>query len=243
MTTREVAIAGIVLVVLLIVLGAVNFYVVKPALTPEIPDKPQLSSTAGGGSAVDRSVVAATLERIKAAPGGGEISPFDPREVERNPFFWPGELAAKQRAAMDEGREQVDSEPGEEAPVVDEWLQTAVVSMILVSDKGSMAVLNEEFVRKGSVVDDHKVVGIEKNAVMVQGPTGVERLEIGEMDYGKVGPAPEGAPQQQAQAPMDEEFQGAIDAGTAGMPAPPTAAQQEAVERLMERLAPLMGGQ
>ena len=245
MTTREVTIAGVVLLVLLIVLGAVNYYVVKPALTPLVPPNPEMAATESGSTAVDRNIVAATLEMIKAAQGSGEAPPFEPRATERNPFFWPGELAAKRRAALQS--QQVVAEPTSrpEQPVVDEWLESAVVSMILVGKNRRMAVLNSEFVYEGSVVDEHKIVKIEKDALMVQGPTGVERLAIGEINYAYMQELREAAAaeKQEVGTPSDQAMQQAVQAGMAGMPAVPTAAQQEAVERLMERLAPLMGGQ
>ena len=249
MTTQNVFTGIVVTVVLLLALIGANVYFVQPSMSLQLAQVEPLPPEGPGGPAADKNMVAATLAQIGAVKSGeAGAEPFTPRQVARNPFLWPGERealeAAKQPApvaetqpeAMAQGEAQ--SETPEPPPVV--------VSMILIGQKKKTAVVNDQFVKEGEAFQDGRIYRIEKDAVVLLDKNGkTRRVEVGELTFAFMHQPKKGTPQPEAAAAgLNEMLQPLGEAGPALAPAmggvPSSAAQQEAVQRLMDRLSPLM---
>ncbi len=227
MTTQKVVTFLVVVVLLVAGLGAVNSYYVKPAMAPQMPMVEPLPSGGDKSPAVDANIVAATLENIRSVQTAqAKQEPFQAREVSRNPFLWPGENVVQQDAAapVAEADQAVEQQP-------------KIVRLILIGQNKKVALINDEFVKEGAMFQGSVVQKIEKNAVVLRGASGSERLPLGEMSYAFLAAQKNGG--QQVAADMGMPAPAGMPLGDVGGGAP-SAAQQEAVQRLMERLTPLM---
>lgn len=226
MTTRNVLTYLAVIVVLVAALGAVNSYLVQPMLAPDLPTVEPLPYDSGRTPPVDQNLVAATLEKIRGQADKGDVNQeeFHPRVVERNPFLWPEEKAAllnRQAAAL----ESSDKAALEAAQ------QGAVVRMILIGTRKKMALINDEVVVEGSKFLGAVVEQIQKDAVVLKGQSGEIRLALAQMSYAYL--TEKAPPEKAVKIPVGEQPDAVAETT-------PTAAQQEAVKRLMDRLTPLM---
>jgi len=240
--TPQNILVGVIAVVLAAILAVVNMSWVQPILSPQLTEVQPLPPSGGEGAGlpVDASIVGATLSKIKSAVAKEEMSVTgEPRQVERNPFLWPGEkpkseVPGKQAAGGPEGA----AGPPEGLEQVEE--KPAVVRLILIGEHKKLAVINDSFVFEGSEFEGRTVTKIEKEAVVLTSQAGETRLTLGEMTYASMRAEKEAAPPAAA-GPEPEALAAAGPAGSiAGQP---TQAQQEAVKRLMERLQPLLGPQ
>ena len=232
MTTQRIFTFVVVIIVLVGLLWVGNSYLLKPALKPVLPVVQPLPPAGGEQPPMDADIVAATMSKIRAASGEGPPSKFEVRRVDRNPFLWPGEMAAavetQDMAGSGAGPQ------GGDVPI------EAVVHMILIGQHKKMAVINDQLVFEGSDFLGRTVASIEKKAVVLSGSSGEQRLPLHEMSYaylnGQTGArGPEGSTRPQG----FEEMTGLPPTGLMGTS---SKGQQEAINKLMERLAPLLEG-
>jgi len=219
-----------VLIFIGIVLGAVgaigvaNVYVAKPVMTPELPVVAPLPAEGTQGQpTVDNNIVAASLERIQAVPKKEQETPavaqaYEPRKVARNSFLWPGEEAG-----------MVDAK----GIAIEEEEEPSILRLVFIGTKKKVAVINDEFLSEGDMFRGEVVHKIEKNAVLLRTSTGeITRLTMVEMTYAHLA--------EELQKEKEKKEAAKAQATKLGPSAEGGAAQQEAVERLMERLMPLM---
>jgi hypothetical protein len=228
MTTQRIFIFVVVMIALVGLLWAGNSYLLKPALKPVLPVVQSLPPLGGDQPSVDSNIVAATMNKIKAAAGEGPPSEFEPRHVDRNPFLWPGEVAA----AVSQDTASGNGDTVAEVPV------EAVVRMILIGQHKKMAVINDQIVFEGSDFLGRTVASIEKKAVILAGTSGEQRLPLTEMSYAYMGERSGGSRDGSTGPQGFEEMTGMPSTGIMGTS---SKGQQEAVSKLMERLAPLLG--
>ena len=263
MTNQRLFVYGVVLIALLVVAWGVNKYVITPAMAPQLVQVEQLPPMRDTiASMANRSVVAATLSRIRSVKSAGDLpEEFEPRQVERNPFRWPGELseADRIRAEMAALRLAQERDAASAAEVDAQSLEAAaamvpegepediVLSMILVGEHKKLAIINNKFVYEGDRISGGRIAAIEEDAVVLANAAGTTRLTLGRLSWehllketpeaADTTPEPEAEPKPVPTA--DETSMDAIGAVLRGESAP-TAAQEEAVRNLMERLAPLI---
>lgn len=238
MTAQNVLIAGVIAIVLAAILGFANVYMVKPGMNPDMPTIEPLPPVGGQAVAVDPNIVAATLGQIKSVKSKGGLEDFEARHVDRNPFLWPGE-GLKKEIAADESAKAEGLEEAEEEP--------AVVTMILIGQNKKLAVINDEFVSEGDKFEGRRISRIVKNAVFIRGESGEKRVPLGEMSFAFLKEKMEKEKQEAAEAAAEKEAadEGLEEAGggpKGALTGTPSAAQVEAVNRLMQRLQPLLGG-
>ena len=230
MINQNVLAIGAVAVVLLGLLGAANVYMIKPAMQPTLPAiEPVPAADKESQPAVNRNVVAATLAQIKATEQSPAVLSAT-RQVSRNPFLWPGESTvppAKPAAA--EPAAVAAAPPAEKSA-------PPQLKMILIGERKKMAVINDVFVFEGDKFMGSRVTKIEKGAVVLSGPEGTTRLTLGEISYAYLAEKLKEEKQkkealQKAQGPEKGKKEKATSEGMA---------QQEAFQRLMEKLVPLL---
>jgi len=238
MTAQNVLISGVIALVLAAILGFANVYMVKPGLSPEMPTIEPLPPVGGQTVAVDPNIVAGTLGQIKSVSSKGGLRDFEPRHVDRNPFLWPGEgLKKKSAGAAEESAKAEGLEAAEEEPMV--------VTMILIGQNKKMAVINDEFVSEGDKFEGNRISRIVKNAVFIRGESGEKRVPLGAMSFAYLKEKMEKEKQEAVKAAAEKEAVEGLEAGggpKGALTGTPSAAQVEAVNRLMQRLQPLLGG-
>ena len=227
MINQNVLAIGAVAVVLLALLGAANVYVVKPAMQPTLPAVEPLPAGKESAPAVNRNVVAATLAQIKATEQGS-LALSATRQVSRNPFLWPGESTLPP--------EKPAAQPTTAAAAPEEKSEPPQLKMILIGERKKMAVINDAFVFEGDKFMGSRVSKIEKGAVVLSGPEGKTRLTIGEISYAYL------AEKLKAEKEKKEVLQKAerAEKGKKEKATSEGMAQQEAFQRLMEKLVPLL---
>ncbi|MBU2547135.1 MAG: hypothetical protein KKB20_01870 [Proteobacteria bacterium] len=247
MTTRNILIFSGVALALLIVVFAANTYVVQPSLQPKLAEPKAAEVVQSGGAAADSSFVTFTLEKILAASSENVKEPeaFKARDIERNAFLWPGERPPEKDEMLLTTDETQQAKA--ETPLV--------LRMTIIGANKKQAVINEELLTEGLTIEGRKVARIEKDSVVLVSSIGdppqnfETTLNLGEMTYTYLKELEARAKAKAAErAKMAAEGQqgeaSAADVMKAlSGQAPVTAAQQQAVNRLMERLAPLMGTQ
>jgi hypothetical protein len=226
MINQNVLAIGAVAVVLLGLLGAANVYMIKPALQPTLPAIEPLPAAKESPPAVNSNVVAATLAQIKATEQSPAVLSAT-RQVSRNPFLWPGESTLPP--------EKPAAKPTEVAVTVEKSAPPQL-KMILIGERKKMAVINDVFVFEGDKFMGSRVAKIEKDAVTLSGPEGKTRLVLGEISYAYMAEKLKEEKQkrealQKAQGPEKGKKEKATSEGMA---------QQEAFQRLMEKLVPLL---
>jgi hypothetical protein len=230
MTTQRVFIFVMVMIALVGLLWIGNTYLLEPALKPVLPVVQPLPPAGGEQPPVDSNIVAATMNKIRAAAGEGPPSEFEPRRVDRNPFLWPGETAEiKPQDTVGAG----NGEKVVEAPI------DAIVRMILIGQHKKMAVINDQIVFEGGDFLGRTVASIEKKSVVLSGMSGEQRLPLQEMSYSYMKDRSGGEREGSTGPQGVDEVTGMPPAGLMGTS---SKAQQEAVHKLMERLAPLLEG-
>lgn len=237
MTAQNVLIAGVIALVLAAILGFANVYMVKPGLNPDMPAIDPLPPVGGQAVAVDPNIVAGTLGQIRSVSSKGGLQDFEPRHVDRNPFLWPGEGLKKESAADESAKAEGLEAAEEEEPMV--------VTMILIGQNKKMAVINDEFVSEGDKFEGKRISRIVKNAVFIRSESGEKRLALGEMSFAFLKEKMEKVKQEAAKAASEKEAAEQLETvgGAKGaLAGTPSAAQVEAVNRLMQRLQPLLGG-
>ena len=227
MINQNVLAIGAVAVVLLALLGAANVYVVKPAMQPTLPAVEPLPAGKESAPAVHRNVVAATLAQIKATEQGSVVLGAT-RQVSRNPFLWPGESTLPP--------EKPAAQPTTAAAAPEEKSEPPQLKMILIGERKKMAVINDAFVFEGDKFMGSRVSKIEKGSVVLSGPEGKTRLTIGEISYAYL------AEKLKAEKEKKEVIQKAerSEKGKREKATSEGMAQQEAFQRLMEKLVPLL---
>ncbi|MDY6850581.1 MAG: hypothetical protein SV487_00685 [Thermodesulfobacteriota bacterium] len=236
MTAQNVLIAGVIALVLAGILGFANVYMVKPGMNPDMPTVEPLPPVGGQAVAVDPSIVSATMGQIKSVKSKGGFQDFEARHVDRNPFLWPGE-GRKKEGVADEFAKAEGLEAAEEEP--------AVVTMILIGQNKKMAVINDEFVSGGDKFEGKRISRIVKNAVFIRGESGEKRVPLSAMSFAYLKEKMEKEKQEAAKAAAEKEAVEGLEAGggpKGALTGTPSAAQVEAVNRLMQRLQPLLGG-
>jgi len=189
MTSRDFLILGLVLVGLIVLLAFANFYYIQPSLTPDLPKPATLPPADTYKAPVNRNIVATSLEKIRTMfPQKGFQKDFEPRRVERNPFFWPEEALGLRYA---------------EAPEVEER-GLPHLNMILIGENRKIALINDRLVFEGTRLNGEKVHQIKEKEVLLRSDTGETRLSLAEFAFTpaleeKMAPPPETAPQTPAQ--------------------------------------------
>ena len=204
-----------------------------------MPTIDPLPSVGGQTVAVDPNIAAGTLGQVKSVSSKGGLQDFEPRHVDRNPFLWPGEGLKKESAgAAEESAKAEGLEEAEEEPMV--------VTMILIGQNKKMAVINDEFVSEGDKFEGKRISRIVKNAVFIRSESGEKRLALGEMTFAFLKEKMEKEKQEAAKAAAEKEAAEQLESGGGSkggaLTGTPSAAQVEAVNRLMQRLQPLLGG-
>lgn len=230
MINQNVLAIGAVAVVLLGLLGAANVSLIKPAMQPTLPAVEPLPAGKESPPAVNRNVVAATLAQVQAS----EKSPATfstTRQVSRNPFLWPGEstLPPEKPAAPPTTAAATATAPEEKSA-------PPQLKMILIGERKKMAVINDAFVFEGDKFMGSRVSKIEKGAVILSGPEGKTRLTVGEISYAYLAEKlKEEKEKKEVLQKAERTEKGKKEKATSeGM------AQQEAFQRLMEKLVPLL---
>jgi len=189
MTSRDFLILGLILVGLLVLLACANFYYIQPSLTPDLPKPATLPPAETYKAPVDRNIVATSLEKIRTMFPEKEFQDdFEPRQVERNPFFWPEEaLGLRYAEATDVEEEGV--------------LQ---LNMILIGENRKIALINDRLVFEGTRLNGEKVHQIKEKEVLLRSDTGETSLYLAEFAFApapeeKMAPPPETAPPTPAQ--------------------------------------------
>lgn len=193
MTTRDYLVSGLILIVLVLVLAWANIYYIQPNLTPKLTKPEKLPAEATYTAPIDKNIVATTLEKIKKMFAKKE-SPegFQPRQVQRNPFFWPDEMVGEKYVkAPSEGKEEGK---GKGLPRL---------NMILIGENRKIALINDRLVFEGTPINGDKVQSIEEKEVILRGDTGETRLSLAEYTIApakeEVAAPPEALPQTPAQ--------------------------------------------
>lgn len=212
MTARDYVTYGLVLTVLVVGLVFANTYYIQPSLTPQLPKPEPLPPQATFTTPVDSNIVATTLEKIKTMFPQKEFQKeFEPRRVQRNPFFWPEEMT---------GEGYPKAPVSAEAKEDEEKKGLLQLSMILIGENRKLALINENLVFEGTRINGDLVYKIEETEVILKGDTGETRLALSEYI---------------ASPPVKEERL------TPPEPLPKTTpAQEETIESLFEKLKPLL---
>ena len=206
MTSRDFLVLGLVLVGLIVLLACANFYYIQPSLTPDLPKPATIPAADTYKAPVDRNIVATSLEKIRTMFPQKEFqTDFEPRRVERNPFFWPEEALGLRYA---------------QAPEVEEK-GVMHLNMILIGENRKIALINDRLVFEGTRLNGEKVHQIKEKEVLLRSDAGETRLSLAEFAF--TTPALE-----ETMAPPSPET------------APQTPAQEETIERLFEKLKPLL---
>jgi len=190
MTSRDFLTLGLVLVGLIVLLAFANVYYIQPKLTPDLPKPATLPPAESYKAPVDSNIVATSLEKIRTMFPPKEFEKdFEPRQVERNPFFWPEEpLGLKYAEAAPESEEEG-------------LLQ---LTMILIGENRKIALINDKLVFEGSRLNGEKVHEIKEKEVLLRSDTGETRLSLAEFAFApapveRIAPPPEPAPEAPAQ--------------------------------------------
>ena len=169
----------IILVILLIALGALNYYVVQPALTPKfqaISPPPQASvqnqranRRAEKSRGKVQKIVETTMEKIRGMfPKKDFSEKFEPRQVTRNPFFWPYEAITPDQMLSEYEKSLKDTEQASE-------LGTRL-KMVIMGENRKVALINDQILFEGSMYGADTVQNIYEKEVVLNGPSGETRL-------------------------------------------------------------------
>lgn len=173
MNGRNFLISGIVLLGLLAVLSLTNAYVIGPKLTPRLPEPDKLPPAKVYTSLVDKSSVATTMEKIRDMYP--QKKSFEPRLVWRNPFLWPEEMLAVQKAVQKS-----------ESMITEAELKRKGkhrLSMIILGENRKIALLNNIFVFEGSRFNNTIVQKIDKKGITLKGPAGKIRVSLSKFSF------------------------------------------------------------
>lgn len=168
MTSRDFLILGLVLVGLILLLALANVYYIQPSLTPDLPKPATIPPVETFKAPVDRNIVATSLEKIRTMFPQKEFGKdFEPRRVERNPFFWPEEPLGLRYA---------------KAPEVEEK-GLPQLNMILIGENRKIALINDRLVFEGSRLNGEKVYQIKEKEVLLRSDIGETRLTLAEFAF------------------------------------------------------------
>ena len=221
MSSRDYVTALFILVVLLIGLYALNVYIIQPVLTPKFatvsaapeqraPRNQRMDSVfKPAGKA--RNIVATTLEKIRGMFPKKEYSDtFEPRQVTRNPFFWPHEATTPEQRRAEYEKSMKDTAAAESTGTR--------LKMVIMGENKKIALINNQILFEGSQYGEDTVTNIFEKEVVLNGPSGETRLMM-------------------AQA---MPFSPAADAAAGAEPQKKTPAQEESVDRLFNKLKPFL---
>ena len=190
MTSRDFVMLGLVLVGLIVLLALANVYYIQPSLTPDLPKPATLPPAETYKAPVDRNIVATSLEKIRTMfPQKKFEKDFEPRRVERNPFFWPDEPLGTRYAKAPDAKEK----------------GVLHLNMILIGENRKIALINDKLVFEGTRLNGEKVQEIKEKEVLLRSDTGETRLALAEFAFPapsreeKMAPPPEMAPESPAQ--------------------------------------------
>lgn len=177
MSLKDFLTSLIILVILLIGIAALNMYIIKPALSPkfeavsapaplaQVPNqrRSRVFKQAGAG----QNIVATTLEKIKSMfPEKESSGVFEPRQVTRNPFFWPNEVIGDEN-----GRSAGVTETGIAAVE-----QGTHLKMVILGENRKIALINNQLLFEGSTYGTDTVKNIYEKEVVLSGPSGETRI-------------------------------------------------------------------
>ncbi len=179
MSSKDYVASLLILVVLLIGVTALNIYVIKPALAPKFavtaPTAPAVSPQAFGTRNSFRkrgtvhNIVATTLEKIKKMFPAKEYSKsFEPRQVTRNPFFWPYEATTVEQMLDERQASLGDTEEAAE--------RGTRLKMVILGENRKIALINNQILFEGSMYGADTVKNIYEKEVVLSGPSGETRL-------------------------------------------------------------------
>ena len=218
MNNRNVLIYSLVLIVVALALAFVNFYYIQPGLKPVLAKAEITAVKAVPADLVDKNIVASTMEKIKTMfPPKKFQQDFAPRRIKRNPFFWPGEVAAA-AAKRDALKDQLSAG---KATVVKET-KMPVVQMIIIGESRKIALIDSRFVYEGDRFNGDRVRKIDADSVLLRGDTGETRLYLAEYTFASAGQ------DKKQSAPSEKNL------------VLPGRSQQETVENLFKKLKPLL---
>jgi hypothetical protein len=194
MTSRDFLILGLVLTALVVVLAFANFYYIQPSLTPELPKPEKLPPAETYKAPIDRNIVATTLEKIRTMFPKKEFQKgFEPRRVERNPFFWPEEILGKRYAKVS-AEEREDGGRG-----------LPRLNMILIGENKKIALINDKILFEGSSINGDNVHRIKEKEVVLRGDTGETRLSLSEYSFAPAVEEELALPETSPKTPAQEE--------------------------------------
>jgi len=189
MTSRDFLTLGLVMVGLILLLAFANIYYIQPSLTPNLPRPATLPPAETFKAPVETNIVATSLEKIRTMFPQKEFQKdFEPRRVERNPFFWPDEPLGLKYAAAPEPEEK----------------GVLHLNMILIGENRKIALINDRLVFEGTRLNGEQVQQIKEDEVLLRSDTGETRLTLAKFAFApapekKIAPPPEKPPETPAQ--------------------------------------------
>lgn len=170
--SRDYVTALLILVILLAGLYALNVYLVQPSLTPKfdgVSSQPYSDSDAARPSGKVQKIVATTLEKINTMFPQKEYSKeFEPRQVTRNPFFWPHEAISPEQLRAEYERGLEDTREAEEVGTR--------LKMVILGENKKIALINNQILFEGSAFGADTVKNIYEKEVVLSGPSGETHL-------------------------------------------------------------------
>ncbi len=179
MSSKDYVTSCLILVVLLIGIAALNIYVIKPALTPKFsvtvapsvraPVQSNRFARTSAKRTAANNIVATTLEKMKSMFPEKEYSKdFEPRQVTRNPFFWPYEATTEEQM-----RDEYQAALGETEEAAERGTR---LRMVILGENRKIALINNQILFEGSMYGADTVKNIYEKEVVLSGPSGETRL-------------------------------------------------------------------
>lgn len=167
MNRQSVIMTAIVTVLLAGVLVACSYYFVQPALQPELSQPEAAPAPPTPEETADKNLIAVSKQMILDAGN----TRFDPRDVARNPFLWPGEkdrlLAQARQDAQDKTAEQQAGQAAGNATAGEETGPQHKLKVVMVGEAGKMALIDRKMVFEGDTIGNNTVERIDPLKVVL----------------------------------------------------------------------------
>ncbi|WP_300459706.1 hypothetical protein [Desulfobacula sp.] len=174
MNRQKLILLIVIMVVLMGVIAAVNHYYLQPKVLLTLPGVESVNLPEKIKKNFKSDLYAGTMEKILSDKGEQDPVSQLPTMVNRNPFLWIEEstdLAAgpdgSKGPLADEttGTKGLKSTETDASP--DSMAQEFTLSMVIVGEARSLALVNNHFVSEGSKIGGFDVVKIEPQTVML----------------------------------------------------------------------------
>lgn len=183
------------LLFLVAALVLVNIFVIMPFLSLEPPQISAIQEEIAEIVEPDKDVVLRvdSLAVIRKDATGTDAVHFDSDgQTLRNPFFWPEEKSQPKKV-----KEAAAVEPETAEPAAKPESPKPRLSMVLISEGGKQALLDDVFIREGEMFHGYLVKSIQDNEVVLSDNFGDLSIFLGnEEENGKPGLPPGGVIEQ-----------------------------------------------